>query len=120
VLNQVKGNTMTTTPKAGVSAKVANGGAAGLLALGIAWALVQFVPAFHSGVPAEYKPLIDGAAAVAAYYATAWWSTHRATFTEVMAALDQSRLILAAEAAATEQARETASVHLVPPEGTAP
>jgi len=85
-----------------VSAKVANGAVTGALVAAITWGLTYFIPAWHSGIPGPVGDALPAVAGLIAYYAGAWWSTHRATMPEVERALADAAVILAQERQAVQ------------------
>jgi hypothetical protein len=101
-----------TTPtgpgvKPGVSAKVANGAVTGALVAALTYGLTYFIPAWRAGIPGPVEDALPAVAGLIAYYAGAWWSTHRATLPEVERALADAAAILAAEREAVQPAKIT-------------
>jgi len=59
-----------------IETKVAAGSAAGILTTLITWALVTYVPAFHTGLPPQLAALLPGAIAWVLSTAAAYRAPH--------------------------------------------
>lgn len=76
------------------SNKVSNGTTLGILGTLISAALVYFIPAWHSGIPSVWQMVIAGGIGALGYFGGGWMSTHKATMSEIQAAVTDAEALM--------------------------
>jgi hypothetical protein len=76
------------------SPKVTVGSLSGLALTGITWLLTEYIPAWHSGVPAQIQPLIPAILGVIGYFGGGYATKHPATLAEVEIAIKDAENVL--------------------------